>query len=182
MWHHPGRHKYNSKEEQKKFAEELKQRTRWHTAKSCRQSMAQKPHLKHRQLLFQGCPTFASYWEDPPPKPHHLPMPNPRRTGTRLCAMIRAGSLPLQVCSQASRYRRNNQESDLCPVCYSADETPEHFLLECPLYDDIRQQYPNRQQDANQVLDFKGGKELDMMTQMWSRRKKFLEADDQCIN
>ena len=181
MWHHPGAHDYTTKENKQKFAEALKQRTRWHTAETCRKIMMNKPHLNNRHLLFQGYPTFAGYWEDPPSSPNRIPLPNSRRrTGTRLCAMLRAGSLPLQVCSKASQHRRENQRSTTCPVCYQSDETPQHFLLECPLYDDIRRRFPNRQRDPSQVLNFKGGEELDMLTAMWSKRQTFLEQTQPC--
>ena len=40
------------------------------------------------------------------------------------------------------RFVRNLQEFDyFCPICHSAEENELHFLLCCPAYDDLREEY-----------------------------------------
>ena len=57
----------------------------------------------------------------------------------RVMALFRAGSLPLAI--ETGRYARPPVpvENRLCIVCNkNCVETEKHFLLDCPLYDDMR--------------------------------------------
>ena len=54
-------------------------------------------------------------------------------------ALFRTGSLPLAI--ETGRYARPpvTVENRLCVVCNkNCVETEKHFLLDCPLYDDLR--------------------------------------------
>ena len=58
--------------------------------------------------------------------------------GRELVLQLRAGSLPLAcLTGKFGRRRRDNPEDPAafrCPACANAEETPGHFLLDCPKY------------------------------------------------
>ena len=39
------------------------------------------------------------------------------------------------------RYRQHNQRDLMCPYCKTVEENEFHFLMYCPLYNDLRHQY-----------------------------------------
>ena len=44
----------------------------------------------------------------------------------------------------AHRYRYDSSKSLSCPSCREDDEDDQHFLLECPVYEDLRQRFLRR--------------------------------------
>ena len=55
------------------------------------------------------------------------------------------------------RYTRDSDfNTYLCPACYERDENESHFLVECPVYDDLRNKFlrnlPNVSVDVESLL------------------------------
>jgi hypothetical protein len=59
-------------------------------------------------------------------------------TARRLLCRFRVGVSPLQV--ELGRRQPTDQDSRACLVCGHACEDEEHFLMACPLYDELRSQ------------------------------------------
>lgn len=55
--------------------------------------------------------------------------------------MLRAGSLPLQVCKPSAGFVKLVLQSKKCFMCEEAEESLQHFAFECPSYVDIRRKY-----------------------------------------
>ena len=55
--------------------------------------------------------------------------------------MIRAGSLPLQVCKPSAEFVRLDLDSSRCFMCSEKDESFQHFAYECERYNEIRKKY-----------------------------------------
>ena len=50
------------------------------------------------------------------------------------------------------RYTPDSHNDMLCPSCYETDESEMHFLLECPVYNDLREKYIGNVSFANREI------------------------------
>ena len=60
-----------------------------------------------------------------------------QRTHRSTFAKLRMGVAPLRI--ETARYERIEEENKLCFNCGDAVQSEEHVLLDCPLYQDLRE-------------------------------------------
>ena len=92
--------------------------------------------------------------------------------------MIRAGSLPLQVCKPSAGFVRLDLNSSRCFMCSEKDESFQHFAYECERYSEIRKKYGFLQSSKHDFICFHGSEKgfkkryVDMWFEMWCFRLK----------
>ena len=111
------------------------------------------------------------------------------RNGFKHSLMMRARADVLNL--QWRNHGENNNSNDKnCPLCLQADETLDHFLLDCNSLQDIRNQHiilqrpvnRDREEILNKLLLFNTENEqteyyLQLLSQLWTRRTKLLKYE-----
>ena len=78
-------------------------------------------------------------------------------------SVIKARMLAGVYILQKQKFRFDNVESSLCPLCYTEEEDIVHFLARCPVFHEIRKQYVD---DMYEVVNEHFGQDF------WSRNIK----------
>ena len=94
--------------------------------------------------------------------------------------LFRAGSNTLNL-NWRNRFKVNPNEIDtICPMCRENEETLEHFLLRCPMNENIRAKYnfwnvEEARMRLGKILCFEGGMEgKSMLKELWINRKRYV--------
>ena len=73
------------------------------------------------------------------------------RSKRSLLAQLRVGILPLKI--ETGRFTNTPKEERLCDFCTNAVEDELHFIFECRLYNDIRDQLLSKVRNMCSVFD-----------------------------
>lgn len=74
---------------------------------------------------------------------------NMEKYNRSLITKIRIGTLPINI--ETGRYKNQPVEERKCPKCTNAVEDEKHFLMDCPLYKELRQELYRKVQDKTGI-------------------------------